>query len=501
MSPSFKKLPFRSTIAFKIISILTIFFIAQGVTLVLWDQADIVNELQYGAQLSYKDVAQPVADELYDLIGDEQDIHSYFDSIAINFPGMELFYVTSEGRITYQASFVPSTLYKENVDITVLEKFLNSDETDYPITIDIPTATDLKYVFTTARIGDVKENYGYVLITLLEGGEDVNVSFWEEYGRIISRALMISILIASIVGFVFWYWIVRRINFIDQVVQKFRLGENQVKLDSHFQDELGHVANHFNEMITHINAMVEELKRKEKSRIELVARVSHELQTPLTVVHGNIETVLNHREKLSSENVDKKLETIYGQIKHLSEMVQDLSDIAIIESGQMPLNKEAFFMEELIESVISEYEGLAKAKNMKLVGEHEPQQTPVYADPLRIRQVLLNLVSNAIKYSSNDSNIILKVAYKDNQAFTSVKDFGIGIPEDEQKRIFKSYYRLDTHVRKGQKGTGLGLNICKYLIKMHDSVLSLESSPNEGTEFSFFLQCFDESLLKELPTK
>jgi signal transduction histidine kinase len=218
-------------------------------------------------------------------------------------------------------------------------------------------------------------------------------------------------------------------------------------------------------------------------------------------VHGNIETVLNHREKLSSENVDKKLETIYGQIKHLSEMVQDLSDIAIIESGQMPLNKEAFFMEELIESVISEYEGLAKAKNMKLVGEHEPQQTPVYADPLRIRQVLLNLVSNAIKYSSNDSNIILKVAYKDNQAFTSVKDFGIGIPEDEQKRIFKSYYRLDTHVRKGQKGTGLGLNICKYLIKMHDSVLSLESSPNEGTEFSFFLQCFDESLLKELPTK
>ena len=488
----FRHIPLYRTLTFKVSIALIAFFILNGVLLVLWNQADIMNELEIDIQTTYRYTAQEIADEIENPETDNTDMSVFFDSLAQFYPGMELFLVAPDGEILEHGSYVPSQLINNYTSIEAIELFIEADTSDYPIEIAIPTATDLDFVFAAAPLGS-EEPQAYVLVTMVEGGEDVTMTWWDEYGAILIRTIIFSIIVAVFAGLLFWYFLTRRVQNVAHAVQNYRAGDSRFILKDEASDEIGHVAMHIGDMMERIDVMFDELGRKEKMRTELLASVSHELQTPLTVMQGNIETLVEHREKMTEEDLSTKLSAVYSQVRHMSALIDDMFDVAILETGQMRINAEPFPMVELVEDVLQSYALLLEQSKITIVRDFPDTIQTVNADPLRIRQVIRNLLSNAVKFSSPGDTIRITTEVKSNEILSfRIEDTGVGIAEDDISKIFESFYRSKQQLEKTVKGTGLGLHICQHILKLHDSNLEVKSRLNIGSTFSFELPLYKE---------
>ena len=489
----FRRIPLYRTLTFKVSLALIAFFILNGVLLVLWNQADIMNDLEIDIQTTYRHTALEITEEIEDPETDIIDMSVFFDSLAQYYPGMELFLVDPDGEILEHGSYVPSELINDHVSIETIQAFIQADTSDYPIEIAIPTATDLDFVFAAAPLGSPEDPTGYVLVTMVEGGEDVIVSWWEEYGLILTRTILFSIIVAVFAGILFWYFLTRRVQHVAQAVQNYRAGDTRFVLKDEASDEIGHVAMHIGDMMERIDTMFDELGRKEKMRTELLASVSHELQTPLTVMQGTIETLVEHREKMSEEDLSLKLATVYSQVRHMSALIDDMFDVAILETGQMRINAEPFPMVELVEDVLQSYALLLEQSKITVERDFPDTIQTVNADPLRIRQVIRNLLSNAIKFSSPGDTIRITTEVKSNEILSfRIEDTGIGIAEGDISKIFESFYRSKQQLQKTVKGTGLGLHICQHILKLHDTNLEVMSRLDIGSTFSFDLKLYKE---------
>lgn len=488
-----QRIPLHRTLTFKVSLALILFFMINGVMLVLWDQADLLNEIELDIQTSYRHTALEISEELQNTKTDSQTLPVFFDSIAVFYPGMELFLLSPSGEILEHGSYVPSTLIHTSVPIDVIESFIQADTTEYPIEIGIPTSSDLDFVFSAAPVGPAHDPEGYVLVTLVEGGEDIIMSWWEEYGSLLTRTIFFSLIIAGIAGVLFWYFLTRRIDRVAHAVQSYRAGNNGFELKDNSSDEIGHVAMHVGDMMERIDTMFDELGRKEKMRTELLASVSHELQTPLTVMQGNIETLVEHREKMKEEDLSHKLGAVYSQVRHMSALIDDMFDVAILETGQMRITAEPFPMVELVEDVLQSYALLIDQSQLTIERNFSDAIQTVNADPLRIRQVIRNLLSNAIKFSQPGGKIKLSTEVKQSEVITfRIEDTGMGIAEDDLENIFQSFYRSKQKVNQTVKGTGLGLHICQHILKLHESGLEVKSRRDVGSTFSFDLKLYKE---------
>ena len=488
-----RHIPLYRTLTFKVSLALILFFMVNGVLLVLWDQADLLNEMEIEIQTAYRHTALEISEELENFQTDTQDLSVFFDSIATYYPGMEVFLVSPEGQIQEHGSYVPSTLIKNSVPIDVIDSFIQADTADYPIVISIPTSNDLEFVFSAAPVGPATNPEAYVLVTMVEGGEDIVMTWWEEYGSLLTRTIIFSLIIAAIAGILFWYFLTRRIDRVAHAVQSYRAGDNGFRLDDNGGDEIGHVAMHVGDMMERIDSMFDELGRKEKMRTELLASVSHELQTPLTVMQGNIETLVEHRKKMTEEELSHKLGAVYSQVRHMSALIDDMFDVAILETGQMRINPEPFPLVELVEDVLQTYALLIDQSQLTIERNFSDAIQTVNADPLRIRQVIRNLLSNAIKFSQAGGKIKISTEIKQNEVLTfRIEDTGIGIAEEDIKNIFKSFYRSKQHLNQTVKGTGLGLHICQHILKLHETGLEVKSRQEVGSTFSFDLKLYKE---------
>jgi PAS domain S-box-containing protein len=225
-------------------------------------------------------------------------------------------------------------------------------------------------------------------------------------------------------------------------------------------------------------------RRLEELRAQFVATISHELRTPLASLHGAALTLLER--DLSGETRHDLLDMIGVQAKRLAELVEEILVTGQLDSGSLRVVAEPFDPEELVWSA-------AEAARLRVGDERKidvsmPAVLPqVVGDPGRIRQVLANLVDNALKYSPEGGRIELGVEADDRQARFSVRDQGLGIPLGEQKRIFEKFYRLDPDHQRGIGGSGLGLYICRELVRSMDGRIWVDSDPGRGATFVFEL--------------
>ncbi|MCF7796844.1 MAG: HAMP domain-containing histidine kinase [Candidatus Marinimicrobia bacterium] len=480
---------FFRTLTFKLSAVLVIFFSINGIALVLWDQRDLLRDIKLDTQIAFADEGITLANELTPLIQDPEATQSFLDSVAYYYQGMELFILDVSGNVLHHASDIPSQVKRPQIDMEPILHFIRGSEMDYPIDVEIPTSDDLEFVFSAAEIPEATEPR-YAMITFLGGGDDPVLSFWDKYGALLIRTILFSLAIAAITGAIIWAGFTRRVNRAASKVRRFKTGNNHVKIDDDSRDELGAVAAAFNDMVDRVDRMLKELELKERSRSELVATVSHELQTPLTVIQGNIETMLLHQQEIDGPTMDHKLRTIHDQINHLSNLIGDLFTISILDTGQMHIKPEPFLLSELTEDTLAEFDHVITDKKLTIKRNFLRPPEPVLADPIRIRQVLRNLLSNAIKFTPPEGTITLSTQRSgDNLDFT-ISDTGSGIPQDELKHIFDSFYRSrDTHKQK-VKGTGLGLTICQKILGLHQSILTVDSKTGEGATFSFKLPFF-----------
>lgn len=233
---------------------------------------------------------------------------------------------------------------------------------------------------------------------------------------------------------------------------------------------------------------MEVLERNEQFRKEFLQNLSHEFKTPAFAIQGYLETLIGGA-KDNPEVSEKFLRNAFNNTERLIHLINDLDEITKLESGKQELHLQHFVIQDLISEV---FESLTyKTKEKKIIcslKKGSEQGMLVLADKEKIRQVLTNLVDNAIKYGNNDGKVEASVYKTDDvNMLVEISDNGIGIAEEHLPRIFERFYRTDYGRSRNIGGTGLGLAICKHIIEAHGQIMHVRSKPGIGTTFGFTL--------------
>lgn len=243
--------------------------------------------------------------------------------------------------------------------------------------------------------------------------------------------------------------------------------------------------NEFGELARYMEEMADELSRSNEYRKSFISNISHDFRSPLTSIKGYIEAMLDGTIPL--ERHEKYLGIVLNEAQRLTKLTQGLLELNNFDSFDLQLDKSNFDIRDIITPTINTFEKRCKDRGIFLDSIFLTDNTIVYADRTKIQQVIYNLVDNAIKFTPEGRQIRVQVTEKDNKIFTSVKDEGVGIPKDAQKKVFERFYKTDPSRGKDKTGTGLGLAITKEIIKAHGEQITLTSEEGEGSEFVFSL--------------
>ncbi len=238
------------------------------------------------------------------------------------------------------------------------------------------------------------------------------------------------------------------------------------------------------------SAEIEILKKNETYRKEFLQNLAHEFKTPVFAIQGYIDTLLNGA--INNTDINERfLENAAKNVNRMIHLLDDLDEISKLESGEQPLYKEYFIIQDLIKDI---FESLSIKTSKKQIKSYIKKgcETPlitVFADKEKIRQVLINLVSNAVKYGKLKGTIIASVYKTDEKhVLVEISDDGIGISEEHLPRIFERFYRTDRGRSRNVGGTGLGLAICKHIIEAHGQTIHARSKLEVGTTLGFTLE-------------
>ncbi|MFY9945788.1 MAG: ATP-binding protein, partial [Exiguobacterium chiriqhucha] len=227
---------------------------------------------------------------------------------------------------------------------------------------------------------------------------------------------------------------------------------------------------------------ISELKRLEKMRKDFVANVSHELKTPLTSIRGFSETLLDGAKEVP-ELRDQFLDIIQKEATRMQMLVEDLLELSRLEREDFHLEFTPVQLNQLVEEVCLVLSQKAEQKSIHLESRHDGEVV-LQADMNRIKQVILNLVANAVNYSPEGSQVEIAVEKRPDGSYLIVKDNGIGIAPKEVGRIFERFYRVDKARSRNSGGTGLGLAIVKHIVDLHHATIQVDSIEGEGTTFT-----------------
>jgi two-component system sensor histidine kinase/response regulator len=228
---------------------------------------------------------------------------------------------------------------------------------------------------------------------------------------------------------------------------------------------------------------IEFRKDAERKKDEFISIASHELKTPLTSVKGYVQLLERSIAKEDIETVKKHLSKAQSQLEKLNSLIADLLDISKIESGKMKFNKQNFSIDTLVDNVI---EIMHQSNPEFKISKKGQANCEIYGDEMRVEQVIVNFLTNAIKYSPGTDKIDLTINISDDQLYVAVKDYGIGMLPEQQNHVFDKFYRVEETSQRFQ-GLGIGLYISSEIIKRHGGKVGVKSEIGQGSEFYFFM--------------
>ena len=235
--------------------------------------------------------------------------------------------------------------------------------------------------------------------------------------------------------------------------------------------------NEIGELAESFNMMAESLEKSDTKRREFISNVSHEIRSPITSIKGFIGGILDG--VIPVEDHEKYLSIVYNEANRLKELTKDIVDVAKLESGSISLHKEKFNLNELTKEVYTEMEELVKEKNLEFILEELKSDISIYADKARIRQVLINIINNSIKFTEK-GYIKLVLNEENDKACISIEDTGSGIKEDKIAYLFDKFYTANDY-GNATNGAGLGLNIVKNIVDLHGGSIEVLSTVGKGT--------------------
>jgi signal transduction histidine kinase len=261
---------------------------------------------------------------------------------------------------------------------------------------------------------------------------------------------------------------------MEKATRKIAKGDLNTRVSVTSKDEIGSLSNA-------INDLAFELQRYRLNRREFFANISHELQTPITYLEGYANVVENKLYKTEEEK-NQYLQIIQQEAKRMSSLVNDLFELSKLEEGKLHLQFEEIDLIEVVENAVSKTKIKAEQKELKINFSSAQQVPSIYADGLRMEQILINLIENAIRYTKKGSIIISLSRYSD-KVMIRIKDTGIGIPSEDIPFLFERFYRVEKSRSREHGGTGLGLAIVKQLVERQNGNIQVKSEVGKGTSF------------------
>lgn len=240
-----------------------------------------------------------------------------------------------------------------------------------------------------------------------------------------------------------------------------------------------------NQLITEVNNLLERLEESFERITQFSSDASHELKTPLTIIRGEIEIAL--RKERTIEDYKEALNNSLNEITIIEQTINDLLFLAKNKKDLIGEKEEIFYLDELVDESISELKSFAKLHEIELeliIND----STEIKGFPNLLKIAIKNAIKNAIQFSHKNSKVILNIFEKNDEIIISIQDFGIGIPKDEQSKIFEKFYRTDKSRNKNSGGTGLGMSIMKKIIDIHNGKINIESTENKGTIVEILFQ-------------
>lgn len=303
--------------------------------------------------------------------------------------------------------------------------------------------------------------------------------------KIIITSLLV-LLIVSIATIILSKRVTSPISEMASIAEQIRSGDLEKRIPVRSSDELGALAENLNSMVAKLNEDISKLTKLERVRSEFLGNVSHELRTPIFATQGLLETLLNGA--LEDKDVGRDfVERALKNTKRLNTLLGDLIEISRIEYGEMKMSFRHFAVNEFLNAIISDMKPLADQKQISLSLQVTTSSLTAYGDQERLKQVMVNLIDNAIKYTQPGGKVEVAALPGEKKIKFIVTDTGIGIARAHLSRIFERFYRVDKERSRESGGTGLGLAIVKHIMEAHGSKVIVESELGKGSIFSFSL--------------
>ena len=305
---------------------------------------------------------------------------------------------------------------------------------------------------------------------------------------VINNILMWSIIIAGltllliiIFGAYFARQIIRPINILTKGAKEISQGNLEYQLKLKTNDEFEVLGEKFNDMI-------KVLKENRKLRDAFVFIAAHELRTPVTAIRGYISMILEETFGKVPEKIKENLLIVNHSNDRLVQLVQDLLEVARSEAGKMKIDMKENDISASIKIIMDELKSLSEKKGIELIYNKPEKEIKVLADSYKLNEVITNLAGNAIKYTLDKGSIEISHEEQGDMLITHIKDHGMGMSEENMKKLFSKFYRVQTEETNNIEGTGLGLFICKEIIERMNGKIWVKSKVGEGSTFSFSLK-------------
>ncbi|KTF13766.1 sensor histidine kinase [Pseudoalteromonas sp. H105] len=424
---------------------------------------------------------------------DYKALENLFHTLMLLGPAFEFYFVDPDGKIlTYSAQ--AGKVKRTHINLSPLKRLIK-DPTLTPLYGDDPRDQNKQKIFSAVAVYNQETLQGYMYIII--GGEayDTTLSRIQANDSLYVKGLwliaaLLFLFIAMLLLFKFFTSPIKRLaNDISQIeAANYQLTDFKLPVYSNKNNEIGHLSRGIQAMLNRIDEQFKALQQSDLRRRELLTHLSHDLRTPLASLQGFLEVLTSPARHLSNQEQQHYLAVSNNNCHQLKRLIEQIFELANLENGQITIKTETFNLGELIYDCIAKFSLAAQNKGINLGVEPAICDFTVVADIAKLERVLSNLIDNAIRHTNHGDSINIRVTKTHTeQLYVDVSDTGIGINKEELTAIFEPHYQASNANKAGRQQGGLGLAICKGLLKLMNSEINVHSEIGKGTQFRFNL--------------
>ena len=386
----------------------------------------------------------------------------------------EVYLVDMEKRMITQSRFVEDAPLNLLVDTEPVQKFIASGKAMMGMYSDY---RGVPVVGVSINISQ----YGWILLAEIDRSE-IFASL-RSVEMIVFSLSILCVVAVIVVGTMYSSSFVRPINRLKTITQRIASGELEQRVGIDRKDEIGELAASFNAMADNLQKAINEANSANEAKSMFLSSMSHELRTPMNSILGFAQVLKSDPVTPLTDAQNQCVELMLSSGNHLLALINDVLDLSRIESGRISISPEIFLLDTVIAEVVAIFESVARKGSIKVIDKTDKSGIYIETDRIRIKQVITNLISNAVKYNRKNGTVTIYYTFPDNdRVCLKIEDTGYGIPEEELSSLFKPFTRLGMETTNIE-GTGIGLTITKRLVELLGGRIGVESVVGKGSTF------------------